>query len=96
MRTLMRACLVILVSALALPAIAQSPNTSTLVVVVVDQTGAVVNDAKVTRRQQRHRRDPRGGVRRRRLGDDLGALADRHLHDQRREAGLHRRRRHGA
>jgi len=48
MRTLMRACLVILVSALALPAIAQSPNTATLVVVVVDQTGAVVNDAKVS------------------------------------------------
>ena len=48
MRTLMRACLVILVSALAVPAIAQSPNTATLVVVVVDQTGAVVNDAKVS------------------------------------------------
>ena len=29
------------------PALAQSPNTSTIVVVVVDQTGAVVTDAKV-------------------------------------------------
>ena len=48
MRTVMRACLVILVSALAAPAMAQSPNTATLVVVVVDQTGAVVNDAKVS------------------------------------------------
>src|SRR5678816_4110524 len=27
---------------------AQSPNTSSVIVVVVDQTGAVVNDAKVT------------------------------------------------
>ena len=48
MRTLLRACLVIIVSALAVPAIAQSPNTATLMVVVVDQTGAVVNDAKVS------------------------------------------------
>ena len=30
------------------PAIAQSPNTATMIVVVVDQTGAVVKDAKVS------------------------------------------------
>src|SRR4249920_3246286 len=32
---------------LAVPARAQSPNTATLIVSVVDQTGAVVKDAKV-------------------------------------------------
>ena len=32
---------------LAAPAFAQSPNTSTVVVLVTDQTGAVVSDAKV-------------------------------------------------
>src|SRR6478735_2273138 len=37
------ACLV-----LALPASAQSPNTSTVVVFAVDQSGAVVKDAKVS------------------------------------------------
>ena len=35
-------------SALACLAIAQSPNTATMIVVVVDQTGAVVKDAKVS------------------------------------------------
>src|SRR6476659_8078555 len=33
---------------LAGPAIAQSPNTASMIVVVVDQTGAVVKDAKVS------------------------------------------------
>jgi hypothetical protein len=33
---------------LALPLAAQSPNTATMIVVVVDQTGAVVNDAHVS------------------------------------------------
>src|SRR5207344_2202605 len=33
--------------ALALPAFAQTPNTAALVVAVVDQTGAVVSDARV-------------------------------------------------
>ena len=33
---------------LALPLAAQSPNTATMIVVVVDQTGAVVKDAKVS------------------------------------------------
>lgn len=32
----------------ALPVAAQSPNTATIVVVVVDQAGAVVNDAKIS------------------------------------------------
>src|SRR4030095_11918647 len=32
----------------AAPAVAQSPNNSTIVVIVSDQSGAVVNDAKVT------------------------------------------------
>src|SRR4051812_42069333 len=44
----MRAVLIILLTAIALPVWAQSPNTSSIVVVVVDQTGAVVSDAKVT------------------------------------------------
>ena len=94
MRTLMRACLVILVSALAVPAIAQSPNTATLVVVVVDQTGAVVNDAKVSVVNS-----ATGATREAVSGADGSAtiaalLADGHLHGQRREAGLHGRRRH--
>ena len=32
----------------AVPVAAQSPNTSAMIVVVVDQTGAVVKDAKVS------------------------------------------------
>src|ERR1043165_79937 len=32
----------------AMPLAAQSPNTASLIVVVVDQNGAVVNDAKVS------------------------------------------------
>ena len=41
-------CLLSAWLALAVPAIAQSPNTSTVVVFVADQLGAVVKDAKVT------------------------------------------------
>ena len=37
-----------LVAVAAAPLRAQSPNTATLIVVVVDQTGAVVRDAKVS------------------------------------------------
>ena len=43
--------IVVLAAAIALvssPAVAQSPNTSTVVVVVADQTGAVLKDAKVS------------------------------------------------
>jgi len=40
--------LVILCAAGAAPSLAQSPNTATLVVFVVDQTGAVVPDARIT------------------------------------------------
>ena len=39
--------LAVLVSALAAPALAQTPNTASIVVIVVDQTGAVVGDASV-------------------------------------------------
>ena len=66
MKTSMRVFGALLVTALAAPGLAQSANTATLVVVVVDQTGAVVNDAKVTvinrRRAQsvRRRRAPMG------------------------------------
>lgn len=42
------AVLLLLLTTAVAPAIAQSPNTSGLVVVVVDQTGAVVPDASVT------------------------------------------------
>jgi len=48
MKTATRVLLSVLVSAFAMRASAQSPNTSTLIVVAVDQTGAVVPDAKVT------------------------------------------------
>jgi hypothetical protein len=37
----------LLAIALASPALAQTPNTAALVVAVVDQTGAVVSDARV-------------------------------------------------
>src|SRR4051812_24237086 len=39
---------VALLIALAVPASAQSPNTASIVVVVVDQTGGIVKDASVT------------------------------------------------
>src|SRR5262249_44829371 len=39
--------LIALFAFIAVPVAAQSPNTSTMVVVVVDQTGAVVKGAKV-------------------------------------------------
>jgi hypothetical protein len=48
MRMQVRACLLVLISMLAVPAFAQTPNTATIVVVVVDQTGAIVSDARVT------------------------------------------------
>ena len=43
----MRLVFIALLIAIAAPVMAQSPNTSSMVVIVVDQTGAVVNDAKV-------------------------------------------------
>jgi Carboxypeptidase regulatory-like domain/TonB dependent receptor-like, beta-barrel len=48
MTTVGRVLLAMLLPIVALPAAAQSPNTSALIVVVVDQTGGVVSDARVT------------------------------------------------
>src|SRR5262245_38489134 len=48
MTRLIRVFFVLLASALAVPAAAQSPTTSTLVGGVVDQTAGVVSDANVT------------------------------------------------
>jgi carboxypeptidase family protein/TonB-dependent receptor-like protein len=48
MRVWFRVLLAVLVTVVAVPVCAQSPNTATISVVVVDQTGAVVPDAKVT------------------------------------------------
>ena len=48
MTTVRRVLLAMLLPLIALPAAAQSPNTAALIVVVVDQTGGVVSDAKVT------------------------------------------------
>ena len=48
MKTRVLVFLAVLVSALAAPALAQTPNTASIVVIVVDQTGAVVGDANVT------------------------------------------------
>lgn len=48
MRLSFRVLFALLLVALAMPVFAQSPNTATVSVVVVDQTGAVVPDAKVT------------------------------------------------
>ena len=47
MRMSMRILLATLLSALAAPALAQSPNTAAIVIVVVDQTGGVVGGANV-------------------------------------------------
>src|SRR5436190_20990617 len=40
--------LIAIVTFIAAPAAAQSPNTATIIVVVVDPTGAVIKDAKVS------------------------------------------------
>jgi Carboxypeptidase regulatory-like domain/TonB dependent receptor-like, beta-barrel len=48
MNTSKRIALALLLIALPAPAGAQSPNTAAVVVVVVDQTGGVVNDAQVS------------------------------------------------
>jgi len=48
MRSLVATLLLIFVLAFAVAALAQTPNTARLAVVVLDQTGAVVNDATVT------------------------------------------------
>ena len=48
MRVSTRLLFTVLICGLAVPAFAQSPNTASIVVVVVDQTDGVVNDAKVT------------------------------------------------
>ena len=48
MRVLIRFVFALLLTALAIPSSAQSPNTASVAVVVIDQTGAVVPDAKVT------------------------------------------------
>jgi len=47
MKLLCRLVAALLTVTLALPAFAQTPNTAALVVAVVDQTGAVVSDARV-------------------------------------------------
>ncbi len=48
MRVPLRGLFAILLCALAVPALAQSPSTASVLVVVVDQTGGVIKDAKVT------------------------------------------------
>ncbi|HEX8029778.1 MAG TPA: carboxypeptidase regulatory-like domain-containing protein [Vicinamibacterales bacterium] len=48
MKLVSHVCLTVLLSLFGLPALAQTPNTAALVVEVVDQTGAIVKDAKVT------------------------------------------------
>lgn len=47
MNTRARALLAVVLSLIAFPSFAQSPNTAALVVSVVDQSGAIVNDARV-------------------------------------------------
>ncbi|HJP95179.1 MAG TPA: TonB-dependent receptor [Pyrinomonadaceae bacterium] len=44
----MKLFLIALIAFMAVPVVAQSPNTATMIVVVVDQTGALVKDAKVS------------------------------------------------
>jgi hypothetical protein len=48
MTVFLRAFLTIVMVPFPLPSLAQSPNTATVVVVVIDQTGGVVGDANVT------------------------------------------------
>ena len=81
----------VLLSVLAVPALAQSPNTAAILVVVVDQTGAVVDDANVAVMNS-----ATGATR-----DDVSApkarrpsrrsAADRHLRGSRDQGRLHRR-----
>ena len=71
--------------------LAQSPNNASIVVLVTDQSGAVVKDAKVSVTNNQT-----GAVREATSGADgsaivPGAAADRHLHGRRVEAGLRRR-----
>src|SRR5262245_46190724 len=47
MGALMQAVLAVAIAGWGLPVMAQSPNTGSIVIVVVDQTGAVVQDADV-------------------------------------------------
>src|ERR1700737_74470 len=47
-RPLLVLLLIALLTFVAAPVAAQSPNTATMIVVVVDQSGAVVKDAKVS------------------------------------------------
>jgi Carboxypeptidase regulatory-like domain/TonB dependent receptor len=67
MRPTLRAVLAAALSAVALPVLAQSPNTSTLVVVVEDPQGAVVPDAAVSLR------NPTTGVTREAVSSPGGA-----------------------
>ena len=74
MSMLSRVVLAVLMSAVAIPALAQSPNTAALLVVVVDQSGAVVTGRQGHGRERRHRRHPRGDVRCRRRRRRSAAL----------------------
>src|ERR1043165_9489094 len=48
MKNLVCLLLLLTLSAFAFPALAQSPNTASMIVIVADQAGAVVKDAKVS------------------------------------------------
>jgi len=48
MKDVIRLCVAVLFTASAIPAFAQSTNTASIVVAVVDQTGGVVKDARVS------------------------------------------------
>ena len=77
----MRLFVALLLAAIAVPAIAQSPNTSILVVCFADQTGGVVSDAKGYGDQQRHLSASRGGAVEccKGLGQHHRAVVDGHL-----------------
>ena len=73
----------------------QSPNTGSIVVVVVDQSGAVVKDAKVTVTNTATGAVREASVERGRVGHDADALADGDLQGQRDEGRVHGGRRAG-
>ena len=95
MKPFVRSSLALLfLAALALPARAQTPNTATLTVVVLDQTGAAVKDAKVTivNNSTGASRDAMSGAD---GSATTSALPVVGLYTRaRRQAGLHGRRRH--
>ena len=79
----------------AAPAVAQSPNTASMIVIVVDQTGAVVPDAKVSVVNAATGAAARSCLGQRRQRHHSGTVADRNLYGQRVQRRIRQRRAQG-